>query len=47
MKVLTWTIPVVIGLAVDVSSSVLAQPQMTPDAAARQWLFYVDGGDYV
>jgi hypothetical protein len=24
----------------------LAQPAVTPDTAARQWLFYVDGSDY-
>jgi len=34
-------------LSACLSSNALAQPQMTPDAAARQWLFYVDGGDYV
>jgi hypothetical protein len=38
---------IAIALPACLSSSVLAQPQITPDAAARQWLFYVDGGDYV
>jgi hypothetical protein len=33
-------------LAASLGSGVLAQPSSTPDAAARQWLFYVDGGDY-
>ena len=28
------------------SFEVLAQSPATPDAAAKQWLFYVDGGDY-
>ena len=33
-------------LAGSISSSVLAQPSATPDAAAKQWLLYIDGGDY-
>jgi Protein of unknown function (DUF4019) len=28
------------------SIAVLAQPSSAIDAAARQWLFYIDGGDY-
>jgi len=28
------------------SSAALAQPAVTPDAAARQWLSYLDGSDY-
>lgn len=36
-----------IVLASSFSSAVLAQPPATPDAAAMQWLSFVDGGDYV
>ncbi len=28
------------------SSGILAQPAVTPDAVARQWLSYLDGSDY-
>ncbi|HKB97087.1 MAG TPA: DUF4019 domain-containing protein [Rhizomicrobium sp.] len=33
-------------IAIATSSGVLAQPSATPDAAAKLWLFNVDGGDY-
>jgi hypothetical protein len=36
-----------LALSACLSFDATAQLQMTPDAAARQWLFYVDGGDYV
>ncbi len=35
-----------LGLCACPSFAVMAQPLATPDAAAKQWLFYVDGGDY-
>ena len=35
------------ALSVCLSFGVLGQPPATPDAAAKQWLLYVDGGDYV
>ena len=37
---------VAFGLSACLSFSVLAQAPAAPDAAAKQWLFYVDGGDY-
>lgn len=37
---------VTIALSACLSFGVMAQPLATPDAAAKQWLLYVDGGDY-
>jgi hypothetical protein len=33
-------------LAANLAGSLLAQPLETPDAAAKRWLTFVDGGDY-
>jgi hypothetical protein len=32
--------------SIPIASEVAAQPPNTPDAAARQWILLVDGGDY-
>jgi hypothetical protein len=37
---------ITLAIAAALSSRLVAQPTGTPDAAAKQWLFYVDGGDY-
>lgn len=36
----------IFDIEVATSSRLLAQPSATPDAAAKRWLFDVDGGDY-
>src|SRR5215475_11442923 len=37
---------ITIALCAGLSSATFAQPAAAPDVAARQWLFYLDGGDY-
>jgi hypothetical protein len=37
---------VMVALSSSVGLGVVAQPLTAPDAAAKEWLFIVDGGDY-